>query len=466
MGSFFIQSKKKTHVKRNMPASEFTPFDPAELTRVLDEYKQSSLSEPYPFSAFKTLRPFYLLHILKRNKSDCFLPTTNKKLMFLRATGKRLSEKYKDEISELIKKAYPKCKRSKKVIIVPLMIKPTDDNSKNEAHENMLIFNTIRSEVERFEPHGNRTEMNNVYSDRLDRSIQKFVKELDLGLTYIPSPEVFESEDGLQAIEGTCKMETKILPNGKIIEDPGGFCAPWSYFYADMRLKFPQIEAKQLTKQIEKNLGKNPKKLREFIRGQAKFMAQEVTGLEKYIRFQEIADLGRNSRKYIKKKDEYDKFLVEKMEFYTKSLKRKKTENEKQNAKQNVKREIQITTVLNKIKSELSDDETEKYLMSRKFKVNAVDKVGHSPFTMAAYHQKLKTLKYLKSIGANINHIQKNTKDNALSSAIYAAVNCGYPFTVAEYLLSIGVSLTKARKERPVEVGLYDTWKSKKMKKK
>jgi ankyrin repeat protein len=41
----------------------------------------------------------------------------------------------------------------------------------------------------------------------------------------------------------------------------------------------------------------------------------------------------------------------------------------------------------------LSDDETLKYLKQKDFNVNGVDQVGHSPFTMAAYHQKLKTLK-------------------------------------------------------------------------
>ena len=116
-------------------------------------------------------------------------------------------------------------------------------------------------------------------------------------------------------------------------------------------------------------------------------------------------------------------------------------------------------TILKKIKSDLSDDETLKYLKQKDFNVNGIDQVGHSPFTMAAYHQKLKTLKYLKAQGANIHHKQKRSEDTALSSAIYAAVHGDYDFTVVEYLLSIGLSLVDSRKERPEEVALYDEWK-------
>ena len=239
-------------------AIEYAPFDPKELAKVLDEYSKHSKSEAYPWAAYKTLRPFYLLHILKRNESHCYLATTNKKLVFLRSTGIRLSDKYKTEMAGLIKQAYPKCKSVKKVLIVPLMIIPSSKTRQSEAHENMIIFNTVRSEVERFEPHGDKTMMHGVDSDRLDRSIKKFVGELGLGLTYIPSTQVTESNEGFQLLETRSENVSRKLPSGQQVKDPGGFCAPWSYFYADMRLKFPQLPAKELTKQIGNILGKDP----------------------------------------------------------------------------------------------------------------------------------------------------------------------------------------------------------------
>ena len=182
---------------------EYAPFDPKELSKVLNEYSVHSKTEAYPWLAIKSLRPFYLLHILKRNDSDCYLATTNKKLVFLRSTGLRLSAKYKVDLPDLIKQAYPKCKSVKKVLIVPLMIRPANNYSRGvEAHENMIIFNTVRSEVERFEPHGAKTMMQYVDSDRLDRSIEKFVGELGLGLTYIPSTQVTEPNEGFQLFTG------------------------------------------------------------------------------------------------------------------------------------------------------------------------------------------------------------------------------------------------------------------------
>ena len=120
---------------------------------------------------------------------------------------------------------------------------------------------------------------------------------------------------------------------------------------------------------------------------------------------------------------------------------------------------IQVVSVLKTIKSGMSDDAILEYLKQKDFNVNGVDRVGHSPFTMAAYHQKLKTLKYLKERGANIHHKQKKSGDTALSSAIYAAVNGAYDFEVVEYLLSIGLSLCDASKVRPEEVAIYEDWK-------
>ena len=90
--------------KEMASTAEYAPFDAKELAKVLKSDMFAPQSQPVPWLAIKTLRPFYLLHILKRNKSDCYLPTTNKKLMYLRASGKKISEKYRPEMLALIKK--------------------------------------------------------------------------------------------------------------------------------------------------------------------------------------------------------------------------------------------------------------------------------------------------------------------------------------------------------------------------
>jgi hypothetical protein len=192
------------------------------------------------------------------------------------------------------------------------MISPSENNS---GHSNILIFNTIRGECERFEPHGSQTKVSLINSDRLNRSIKRFVKDLDLGLTYVPSDQVTESLRGFQSYECKAPKLTSIIL-GKEVTDPKGFCAVWSYFYADMRLKFPKIPAKELVKNIQNILGNDPDKLRSFIRGQAKFLSEEVADVAKYIRTVQLSE--EDSWKETKKV--YDAYLVQKMEYYTKQL--------------------------------------------------------------------------------------------------------------------------------------------------
>ena len=56
---------------------------------------------------------------------------------------------------------------------------------------------------------------------------------------------------------------------------------------------------------------------------------------------------------------------------------------------------------------------------------------------------KVKTVKYLLQNGANINHFQKKSKDNALSSAIYFG-----EYEIAKFLMDKGLTLTEEMKER------------------
>jgi hypothetical protein len=234
--------------------------------------------------------------------------------MYLHCSGQRLSitMKKNKQVMASIKATYPKCKQMQKLLMVPIMISPAENH---RGHSNILIFNTIRGECERFEPHGSQTQSPLMNSNRLNRSIERFVKELNLNLTYVPSDQVTESLRGFQSYEGSApKLTSNIL--GEDITDPGGFCAVWSYFYADMRLKFPKIPAKELVKNIQDILGNDPSKLRSFIRGQAKFLSEEVASVAKYIPIVQHS----KTHSWEKTKQLYDAYLVQKMEYYTRQL--------------------------------------------------------------------------------------------------------------------------------------------------
>ena len=127
-------------------------------------------------------------------------------------------------------------------------------------------------------------------------------------------------------------------------------------------------------------------------------------------------------------------------------------------------KKITAITALKKIQSETKDEETLAYLEKHSFPVNGTDKAGHSPLTMAAYQNKLKTVKYLLEKGAKINYIQKNeNEDTALSSAIYSNVHtASKDYKVIDYLLSQGASMELARAASPEEVKAYEKKRKKK----
>tara|TARA_R110001606_G_scaffold102242_1_gene224483 strand:+ start:46 stop:681 length:636 start_codon:yes stop_codon:yes gene_type:complete len=166
----------------------------------------------------------------------------------------------------------------------------------SNTHENILIFNFHRREIERFEPHGKLTNRDEK-SKKVDESIQKKIVDpinkilgKDNALRYVPATEVCPNGfRGYQSYEGEA-LDLKIKDNNFIIKDAWGYCIAWSMFYANMRLRFPKEPASELIKKSFKILSTDPQKLREFIRGQVAFaedMIDEAFGekgaLRKYM---------------------------------------------------------------------------------------------------------------------------------------------------------------------------------------
>jgi len=324
-------------------------FDPTELINVLTKMNGQATTEPYPFLCDNTLRPFYLLHILKKNKSYCYLPKlpTGKYRTHLVATGIRLKDTNSQLVS-LIKTTYQKCREMGKVLIVPLKILPTDQHN---GHENILIFNTVRNEVERFEPHGSQTVVPKINSERLNRRIERFVCKLGLGLTYIPSNEVQTKIEGLQILEGKSPNIGRQY-KGQKIEDPDGYCAPWSYFYADLRLQFPHVSGKHLFQYVETVLGNDPGELRDFIRGQTKLLAEEVGTIDEYLEYMKLRELGKDNTQWKTAK----KKLQEKIDSMFKRY--EFDSNEEKNNQQSISN---VKKQQKKNKNEASDSEPDIY---------------------------------------------------------------------------------------------------------
>ena len=104
---------------------------------------------------------------------------------------------------------------------------------------------------------------------------------------------------------------------------------------------------------------------------------------------------------------------------------------------------------MQQVNNESTDEVTLKWLHQNEYRLkhqfkgypNVIDSLSHSLFTIAGIRGKLKTMKYLLSIGADLNYVQEQTGDNALSAALQYN-----EYVVADWLrLDKGMTLDIAR---------------------
>ena len=146
--------------------------------------------------------------------------------------------------SENFVQNFNKCINNMKIrfIIIPLGIE-----LKEGSHANYLIFDKKTYEIERFEPYGYGAPYKFNYDSKLFDNILTFkFSEIDENIKYI-SPDKFLPKIGFQYLD---VYESKT----KKIGDPGGFCALWSIWYTEMRLKYPDIERKTLVNKLFKEI--------------------------------------------------------------------------------------------------------------------------------------------------------------------------------------------------------------------
>lgn len=138
---------------------------------------------------------------------------------------------------------FKKCIENTKIrfIIIPLGIQIEQGD-----HANYLIFDKKTYELERFEPYGSESPYGFNYSPKLLDNIlsYKFI-EIDPSIKYI-SPDKFLPKIGFQYFD----ISEEKTGN---IGDPG-FCALWSLWYTDMRLKYPDVHRKSLVNKLLKEI--------------------------------------------------------------------------------------------------------------------------------------------------------------------------------------------------------------------
>lgn len=121
-----------------------------------------------------------------------------------------------------------RCLQSKKRYIVFFLRLKID----NSYHANMIIIDTKKKTVERFEPHGGDQEIYD--ADILDARINDYF--MKRGYKYI-SPKMMVCPRGVQDI-----MESYTIDKYKF----SGFCKTWSFLYALLRLHLDEMDQETL----------------------------------------------------------------------------------------------------------------------------------------------------------------------------------------------------------------------------
>ncbi|BCS83184.1 ankyrin repeat-containing protein [Cotonvirus japonicus] len=153
-----------------------------------------------------------------------------------------------------------------KYIVIPISIILSTGN-----HTNGLIYDINKNILERFEPHGSDYPIKFNYNpDLLDDVLErKFSVTLSnifretFKVKYI-KPNEYLPKIGFQTLDN---MEININKN---IGDPNGFCTLWTIWYFDFRLKYPDIEPKNLTKNLISQIRINNYSFRTVIRNYSK----------------------------------------------------------------------------------------------------------------------------------------------------------------------------------------------------
>jgi len=145
----------------------------------------------------------------------------------------------------------------KRFLVIPLGI-----HQDNGAHANILLYDSVLNEIERFEPAGGENPIQfNYNQDLLDYYLEEYFQKQFQNCKYF-KPRSYELTIGFQTME--------IIDINKKIGDPGGFCGAWSLWWVYMRIKNESINRKKLFIQLVKNIRRNNLSFKNVIRSFSK----------------------------------------------------------------------------------------------------------------------------------------------------------------------------------------------------
>ncbi len=143
-------------------------------------------------------------------------------------------------------------KSDKRFIVIKLSLIPNPSST----HANLLIYDKKTNVLERFEPYGAHSLLDD---ENLNKFLEKIGKQVfSKTLTY-KSPQHFLSETKFQIVSSDSD------PENKIHGDPMGYCLAWCFWYLEIRMNNPDVDSVKLTQNAFDKLGDGGNLL-EYIR--------------------------------------------------------------------------------------------------------------------------------------------------------------------------------------------------------
>ncbi len=153
-------------------------------------------------------------------------------------------------------------------LVIPLGI-----DTSTGSHANILIIDNKNKTIERFEPNGKNSPRGFYYNqDLLDNLLKTKFNELLSDYNYY-SPNEYLPTIGFQLLE---TLEDKC----KKIGDPNGFCAVWCIWWAEQRIKNPNIKQSLLAEELIKEIKLSNTSFKKLIRN---FSIKIVQLRDKYL---------------------------------------------------------------------------------------------------------------------------------------------------------------------------------------
>jgi hypothetical protein len=293
---------KKKHLKKNKEL-----FD---LLEDVEQYiKDKKLNKKIRFKPNNINSLSLLLNLLKRAKNDCLVIDIGKNSNVVNDTDINIYENGKISLGNMTEKKFfdeiDRCKKNNYFVVIPVGF--------TKIHQNMIIYNPYTDTYEHYEPHGRmfgNLDLRTI--SRMYRSLRNFFTKNNS--KYILPAKTCPYSLGLQSIEQQDKSKGEFR-DGVYIKDPEGFCVIWSYYLAELRLKYPKLYPEEIYKKAMENTGETSEKMRQFVRAYSRLFLKELKKSYKYYKLImdpkldpiEYVDIINQYNKYIKKR--FKKFI-------------------------------------------------------------------------------------------------------------------------------------------------------------